>query len=85
MEKKEDNVPSNGKDEVKVREDTFYDDCHTGNNKSSNDGTDAKDIEAKNFRMTKDQYRQKYTSRLKALRHDIHVRHINNLEMLGKR
>ena len=34
--------------------------------------------------MTKDQYRQKYISRLKALRHDIHVRHINNLEMLAK-
>ena len=84
VENKEDNVPSNGKDEVKVREDTFYDDCHTGNNKSSNDGTNAKDIEAKSFRMTKDQYRQKYTSRLKALRHDIHVRHINNLEMLAK-
>ena len=67
--KTEGNVPSNGTDEVKVREDTFYDNCHTGNDKSSNDSTDAKDIEANNFRMTKDQYRQKYTSRLKALRH----------------
>ena len=49
VENKEGNVPSNGTDEVKVREDTFYDDCHTGNNKSSNDGTNAKDIGGKEF------------------------------------
>ena len=84
VEKKEGNVLSSDRDEVKVREDTFYDNSHTGSDKNANGSTGAKDTEINNFRMTKDQYREKYTSRLKALRRDIHIRHINNLDMLAK-
>ena len=79
--KKEGNVPSNGKTKWRFVKILLWQLSHC--NKSSNDSTDAKDIEANNFRMTKDQYRQNIL-RLRALRHDIHIRHINNLEMLAK-
>ena len=79
--KKEGNVPSNGTDEVKVREDTFYDTV-TGN-KRAQIRFDAKTLRQK-FSNDKRSVSPNIYFAIESIKSDIHIRHINNLEMLAK-